>query len=101
MACDRYSSWLGWVVVLPMTAAGTIEAGPVAVDANGSAVITGVTRNPNFPLKNAFQTQYETVYGTSFVTKLSPDGRSLVYSSYIGGSTQEVGGGDHLRGVGS
>jgi hypothetical protein len=36
---------------------GWDAAGAVAVDTNGSAVITGVTRNPDFPLKNAFQTQ--------------------------------------------
>src|SRR5258708_2341237 len=63
----------------------------VGVDASGSAVITGETRNTNFPLKNAFQTQFKAVWNNTFITKLSPDGRSLVYSSYIGGSFEEWG----------
>ena len=63
----------------------------VGVDANGSAVITGQTRNPNFPLKNAFQTQFKATYSNAFITKLTADGKSLVYSSYIGGSNNESG----------
>src|SRR5260370_13340491 len=65
----------------------------VGVDASGSAVISGDTRNTNFPLKNAFQTQFKAIYGSAFISKLSPDGKSLVSSSYIGGSNYEWGGG--------
>jgi uncharacterized protein (TIGR03437 family) len=65
----------------------------MAVDGNGSAVITGMTRNPSFPLKNAFQTQFKAVWDNAFVSRLSSDGRSLVYSSYIGGSYRESGNG--------
>ena len=67
------------------------QATGVAVDATGSAVITGQTRNPNFPLKNAFQATYKAGLGNAFFTKLSSDGRSLIYSSYLGGSNYEDG----------
>jgi uncharacterized protein (TIGR03437 family) len=73
---------------------GWDQATSVAIDADGSAVIHGDTRNTNFPLKNAFQTQYKAAFSNTFITKLSPDGKSLVYSSYIGGSFE-----DFSRGV--
>src|SRR5260370_29876788 len=69
------------------------QATDVAVDDNGSAVITGNTRNPNFPLKNAFKAQFTAGYGNAFITKLSPDGRSLIYSSYIGCTAPSYGDG--------
>src|ERR1700724_1412667 len=61
----------------------------IGVDASGSAIITGQTRNPNFPLKNAFQTSFKAIWDNAFFTKLSPDGKSLIYSSYFGGSNYE------------
>ncbi len=70
---------------------GWDQALAIGVDANGSAVITGDTQNTNFPLKNAFQTQFKAIHWNAFVSKLSPDGRSLVYSGYIGGSHREDG----------
>jgi uncharacterized protein (TIGR03437 family) len=66
-------------------------ANTIAVDSAGSAVISGTTSNPNFPLKNPFQTQFKAIYENAFVTKLSPDGRSLIYSSYLGGSNWDHG----------
>ncbi len=70
---------------------GWDQAFGMRVDADGSAVITGNTRNASFPLKNAFQSQYKSAYGMAFITKLSPDGKSLIYSSYVGGSYAEEG----------
>jgi len=58
----------------------------MAVDANGSAILTGTTESAYFPLKNAAQTTITGGIWTPFMTKLSPDGRSLVYSTYYGGS---------------
>jgi uncharacterized protein (TIGR03437 family) len=61
-------------------------AAGLSVDSAGSPIIVGNTYSPDFPLKNAFQTNYVAEYYTAFVTKFSPDGRNLVYSSYFGGS---------------
>ncbi|MFY9224977.1 MAG: Ig-like domain repeat protein, partial [Blastocatellia bacterium] len=62
----------------------------IAVDASGSAYITGATISTNFPTMNAFQS---TLVGSSdaFVTKLSPTGNSLIYSTYLGSSVQDQG----------
>lgn len=68
------------------------NVGGIAVDSLGSAYVTGVTTATNFPTTTgAFQTVYKaSLYlGTAFVTKLSADGSSLVYSTYLGGSTGE------------
>jgi hypothetical protein len=63
------------------------EATGIAVDAAGSAYITGFTGSLNFPVKNAFQTKN---HGTvnAFVTKLKAGG-GLAYSTYLGGSASD------------
>ncbi|HWR84339.1 MAG TPA: SBBP repeat-containing protein [Candidatus Deferrimicrobium sp.] len=59
----------------------------LAVDASGSAYVTGYTNSTNFPTLSPYQTNEagEDV----FVTKVSADGGSLVYSTYLGGSNDE------------
>jgi hypothetical protein len=54
------------------------------VDGAGSAYVTGLTSAPDFPTVAAVQT---TLRGSSdaFVTKFSPTGTALVYSTYLGG----------------
>ncbi|MCU1296307.1 MAG: cell surface glycoprotein (s-layer protein) related protein [Acidobacteriaceae bacterium] len=63
----------------------------VAVDAFGSAFVTGYTLSSDFPIQNAFQRQLGGGFYDAFVTKLSPSGNSLVYSTYLGGSAQAEG----------
>jgi hypothetical protein len=58
----------------------------IALDASGSAHITGQTESSNFPIYNAYQPNPGGGYSDVFVTKLSPAGNSLVYSTYLGGS---------------
>jgi MBG domain (YGX type)/Bacterial Ig-like domain (group 3)/Beta-propeller repeat len=68
----------------------------IAVDLSGSAYVTGITTAQDFPTTpGAFQTVFKASIdiGTAFVTKLSADGSSLVYSTYLGGSTGEDGSG--------
>jgi len=55
----------------------------VALDGAGNVYITGGTNSDDFPIKNALQTQPGA--GDAFVTKLSPTGDSVVYSTYLGG----------------
>jgi hypothetical protein len=57
----------------------------IAVDAQGSAYVTGNALSSDFPLKNAFQSAAHT-YADAFIAKLAPAGDDLVYSSLIGGS---------------
>jgi Beta-propeller repeat len=69
---------------------GDDAAKALSIDAAGGVYLTGGSDSPNFPVVSAPQ-------GTSgggqdaFVTKLSADGKSLVYSTYLGGSGGSVG----------
>jgi len=58
----------------------------VAVDASGAAYVSGVTYSTDFPIKDALQSSYAGGDGNAFVTKLSPAGDSLAYSTFLGGS---------------
>ncbi len=62
----------------------------IALDSARNAYVTGYTHSTNFPTKNPFQGVYPGGYYTAFVTKLSPTGSALVYSTYLGGSYADV-----------
>jgi len=62
----------------------------IAVDAKGSAIITGDTFSANFPTKACFQCALS---GTvdAFVTRLAPGGAAVDYSTYLGGKATDIG----------
>jgi beta-propeller repeat-containing protein len=63
------------------------KASGIAVDSQGSAYVTGFTGSADFPVTpGAFQTTFYS-YVDVFVTKLSPSGSSLVYSTFLSGTT--------------
>jgi hypothetical protein len=63
----------------------------LAVDASGTAYVTGATNSPNFPTTSgAFQLAINGG-GDAFVTKLNAAGSALVYSTYLGGSEGDDG----------
>nr|WP_260986720.1 SBBP repeat-containing protein [Paenibacillus terrae] len=62
----------------------------ISVDATGNAYVGGYTRSTDFPTTpGAFQ---PTFGGTNdaFMTKLNPEGNSLVYSTYLGGTNTQI-----------
>jgi uncharacterized repeat protein (TIGR01451 family) len=73
-----------------------VHGSGIAVDKTGRAYITGTT-NGGLPTKNAFQPGYGNAndgpedWSDAFLTVLSPQGNSLVYSTYLGGSGEEIG----------
>ncbi len=72
---------------------GTLEddAYGIAIDANGEAYVTGQTTSTDFPtVAGGVKTTNSGVFD-AFVTKISADGSSLVYSTYIGGSGEDSG----------
>jgi len=73
-----YSTYLG--------GSGSDNGTAIAVDASGSAYVTGDTASTDFPTQNALQAVL-TGNGDAFVTKLDPAGSALVYSTYLGGSS--------------
>jgi MYXO-CTERM domain-containing protein len=66
------------------------SANALAVDATGNVYLAGATSSPDFPTAEAF---HATLEGSedAFVTKLSNDLSSLVYSTFLGGSGDDVG----------
>ena len=64
----------------------------IAVDAAGSAYVAGTTASSDFPTVNPLQDSFRggSVSVTGFVSKLSPDGSRLVYSTYLGGSSNDA-----------
>ncbi len=60
----------------------------IAVDGSGSAYVTGWTESTTFPTVNAFQPTIASGMDV-FVTKFAPGGSSLVYSTYLGGNSDE------------
>ncbi|MGH9839084.1 MAG: SBBP repeat-containing protein [Blastocatellia bacterium] len=61
----------------------------IAVDAMSNAYITGLTVSNNFPTTNPLQAGYGGGDTDGFVTKLSANGSSFIYSTYLGGSGRE------------
>ena len=63
----------------------------IAVDGGGNVYVTGLTRSANFPTTvGAFQTTSGGMQD-AFVTKLNPTGTGLIYSTYLGGSSDDEG----------
>ncbi len=60
----------------------------IALDAAGSAHVTGNTFSSNFPTENALQ-PLGGGFSDAFVTTFHPDGSSLLYSSYLGGGATD------------
>jgi hypothetical protein len=81
-----YSTYLG--------GSGSERATAIAVDAGGNAYVTGGTLSNDFPTQAAFDGTYGGAgffdLGDAFLTKLGPTGATLAYSTYLGGSKDEV-----------
>lgn len=62
----------------------------IAVDASGSAYVTGYTDSTNFPTTlGAYDTSWNGGDLDVFVTKLNVAGSSLAYSTYLGGNSAD------------
>ncbi|MBC8164312.1 MAG: SBBP repeat-containing protein [Bryobacteraceae bacterium] len=69
-------------------------AGGIAVDAAGSAYVVGWTNSGNFPVRNGFQSAYlggnaSNQRYDATVTRISPGGDAVLYSSYLGGTGED------------
>ena len=88
-----YSTLLGGI--------GVDTGKAIAVDSKGAVYVTGETVAQDFPVFNAFQSQYKgglcifDDFGIpctdAFVSKLNPEGTALVYSTYLGGNGTDTG----------
>ena len=81
----------------------------VAVDAAGNAYLTGGTNSLDFPLVNAYQSRFGGSGGNggnplasdAFLAKLSPNGSTLLFSTYLGGILDDIGLGITLDSAGN
>jgi hypothetical protein len=81
-----YSTYLGGT--------GNDIASGIAVDTTGAAYVTGSTSSADFPVTSgALQTTFGGGTYNAFVTKLDPAGLTTVYSTYLGGASEDHGAG--------
>jgi len=69
-------------------------ANSIAVDTSGVAYVAGTTKSRDFPVTpGAFDTSVEACFFScdrnAYVTKISPAGSDLVYSTYLGGTKND------------
>ena len=78
-----YSTYLG--------GSGRDFATAIAIDVSGNAYVTGYTSSTNFPIVGgAFQASYGGGFNDAFVTKLNPTATGLVYSTFLGGISDDT-----------
>jgi hypothetical protein len=75
-----YSTYLGGLA----TDYGT----GIAVDSSGSAYVTGIAGSADFPLVSPMQPKLAGADDV-FVTKFDPAGASFIYSTYLGGGSED------------
>jgi len=67
---------------------GTDEGTGLVIDKEGNAYIGGGTNSADFPVKNAFRNKISGGYD-AWVAKLDPSGKDLVFSTYVGGTSDD------------
>jgi hypothetical protein len=88
-----YSTYLG--------GSGNDDSKAIAVDVAGNAYVVGDTFS-GFPTTlGAYQTTFGGAFDDAFVTKLNAAGNALVYSTYLGGSGEDLGDGIAIDGAGN
>lgn len=75
-----YSTYLGGSVYDQGTS--------IALDASGNAYVSGSTRSTNFPTVDPLQPMHRGQLDT-FLARISADGSTLLYSTYLGGSADD------------
>lgn len=64
--------------------------GDVITDPDGNVLISSVTDSRDIPIVNGVQTSYQAGESDAYVAKLSADLRTLIWSTYLGGSLADA-----------
>ena len=67
--------------------------GNIAVDSSGNLYVVGDTSSLNFPTKNAYDATRNGTNESVVVSKFNASGSNLVFSTYIGGTSNDYSGG--------
>jgi len=86
-----YATWLGGT--------GGEQANAIAVDAAGNAYVVGWTNSNDFPLLTPYDRTLGKYDTDAFVSKLNVAGTALVWSTYLGGSSNPTSSSDRALGV--
>jgi len=78
-----YSTYLG--------GSGADEGAAIAADVEGNAYVVGTTDSLNFPTTTGAYQTTPSAGKDVFLTKLAPNGTSVIYSTYLGGSLDDYG----------
>jgi photosystem II stability/assembly factor-like uncharacterized protein len=90
---------LVWMTYLTGSSSGDVPLG-LAIDAAGAVYVTGLAHSTDFPTTpGAFQRTKRGGFGDAFVSKIAPNGSSLVWSTYLGGSDGESTNFDYSAGI--
>ncbi len=73
---------------------GKDEVQDIDIDGEGNVYATGYTQSTDFPLQNAYDSEYDGLQEEDdqcFVLGLNSTGNGLLYSTYLGGSSEDIG----------
>jgi hypothetical protein len=65
----------------------TLGSEGIKVDSKGNVIIAGATKSKNFPLTKGSIDNSDNLHG--FISKFSPDGKKLLFSTFFGSSPRE------------
>ncbi len=86
-----YSTYLGGSTASPPALSPDDSGNAIAVDRAGNAYVTGLTDSTDFPTSIGAYDTSKDVNTDVFITKLSADGSTLLYSTFLGGGHVDIG----------
>ncbi len=87
----RFDRWGKLIYATCLGGSGLDQGLGIGVDQAGNAFVAGTTDSPNFPQSNPVQPGYGGPPTDAFVAQLDPKGTTLLFSTFLGGNTDDRG----------